>query len=229
MIVWLASYPRSGNTFMRILLHRFYGLHTSTVYDLDGVAERLGADLVGYRQRSRSWEKMRNSNTVYFVKTHRPCDDLIDDRDGAICIVRDGRDAVVSWARQRAEQSGSTFELELQDLIDHPERRGAGSWGSNVRSWLHSPRRDRKVVHYHELIYKPVETISEALAGIDRLPRRSSGAVVPSFQDLHAIDAGFFRVGMVGTHREEMPRRLQESFLAVSDNRKAMEHLGYLE
>ncbi len=42
VIVWLASFPRSGNTFLRILLHRLYGVRSSVVYDVDGVAQRLG-------------------------------------------------------------------------------------------------------------------------------------------------------------------------------------------
>lgn len=100
MIVWIASYPRSGNTFMRILLHRLYGATSSTIYDVDGVAPRLGADLVGYKKHSMPYRSMRESDTVHFVKTHRPCDELVSNEDRAICLVRDGRDAVVSWARQ---------------------------------------------------------------------------------------------------------------------------------
>ena len=42
MIVWLASFPRSGNTFLRIVLHRHFGVRASVAYDFDGVAERVG-------------------------------------------------------------------------------------------------------------------------------------------------------------------------------------------
>jgi hypothetical protein len=82
MPIRVASYPRSGNTFLRIVLHRRYGIRTSTVYDVDGVAARLGPDSVGYADVSE------------FVKTHRPRDPA--DEDPAICLIRDGRDAVVS-------------------------------------------------------------------------------------------------------------------------------------
>ena len=33
MIVWLASYPRSGNTFLRVVLHNVYGVATYVRYD----------------------------------------------------------------------------------------------------------------------------------------------------------------------------------------------------
>ena len=50
VIVWVASFPRSGNTFLRIILNRLYGVRTSVVYDVDGVAVRLGSDLVGFEE-----------------------------------------------------------------------------------------------------------------------------------------------------------------------------------
>ena len=100
MIVWLSSFPRSGNTFFRIALHRLYRVPTYVVYDVDGVAEQIGTDLMDARARPGTFEAMRASPEVYFVKTHRRRDDpVIDDQDRAICLVRDGRDCVVSWAR----------------------------------------------------------------------------------------------------------------------------------
>ena len=46
MIVWLASYPRSGNTFLRVVLHNVYGVSTYSVYeDNDPVAQRVGPPL----------------------------------------------------------------------------------------------------------------------------------------------------------------------------------------
>jgi hypothetical protein len=85
MLVWLASYPRSGNTFLRIVLHRLYGARTSVIYDVDGVAERLGPEMVGFEERPGSLAAMRASAQVHFVKTHRRRDDDVDDRDKAIC------------------------------------------------------------------------------------------------------------------------------------------------
>lgn len=33
MIVWLASYPRSGNTFLRVLFRHVFGIETYSVYN----------------------------------------------------------------------------------------------------------------------------------------------------------------------------------------------------
>ncbi len=62
MIVWLASYPRSGNTFLRLVLHRLFGVPTYSVYeDDDPVAQRVGPELVGYRHElaGRRWNEHR--------------------------------------------------------------------------------------------------------------------------------------------------------------------------
>ena len=100
MIVWLASYPRSGNTFLRVVLHNVYGVSTYSVYeDNDPVAQRVGPALVGYRPKPAERTRMIDGADVYFVKTHKR-----RKADGfpAIYLVRDGRDAIVSSARLRA-------------------------------------------------------------------------------------------------------------------------------
>ncbi len=41
MIVWLASYPRSGNTFFRVILNSIFDIKTYSIYDDKG---DIGAD-----------------------------------------------------------------------------------------------------------------------------------------------------------------------------------------
>ena len=93
MIIWLALYPRSGNTFLRVVLHNLYGVATYSVYDDDDpVAQRVGPALVGYRPKPADRAPMHENDDVYFVKTHKR---RKTDAYAAICLVRDGRDAVV--------------------------------------------------------------------------------------------------------------------------------------
>src|SRR5262245_33348568 len=138
MIVWLASYPRSGNTFLRIVLERVYGVRSSVIYDTDGVAERLGAAFVGAGERV-DLGAARRSGEVHFIKTHRRRDERVQEDDRAICLVRDGRDALVSYARMLSEDEPEAFEEKLRELIDAPDGRGTGRWGANVLSWLERP------------------------------------------------------------------------------------------
>lgn len=140
MIVWVASFPRSGNTFFRIVLHRLYGVPTYVVYDFDGVADQIGPDLIGYRDRTMSFDRMRESSEVFFIKTHRQRNDpLVSKQDEAICLVRDGRDCVVSWARLRAQSFVGAVDYEArfaQEVRAIITRRSGGTahWGQNVLS-----------------------------------------------------------------------------------------------
>lgn len=136
VIIWVASFPRAGNTFLRIILNRLYGVWTSVVYDVDGVALRLGSDLVGFEERPGTLDAMREAQEAHTVKTHRPRDEQIKDVDKAICLVRDGRDCLVSWARQVSENKDQRFGDELRAMITRPDERGAGQWRRNVLSWL---------------------------------------------------------------------------------------------
>jgi hypothetical protein len=228
VLVWVASFPRSGNTFLRIVLHRRYGVRTSVVYDVDGVAARLGPELVGYRERTASIAEMRASDEVYFVKTHRRRDGDVDDGDRAICLVRDGRDALVSWARLRAEETGRPFAVELAALIARRDEPGTGGWGGNVLSWLRPSAPHRAVLRYEDLTRAAATSIDEIMAALLPDVRPRTGLAIPSFAELHRVDSGFFRRGHRGTHRDELPDDLHRLFWSHPDNAAAMKVLGDL-
>jgi hypothetical protein len=102
-MIWLASFPRSGNTFFRNVMFELYGLESYDYYPLRGV-------------------KVRKDYTSFpIVKTHllpwqiQPQDSNIP----AIYLVRDGRDAIVSMAHQRKDiiAPGSDFQENLKMAI----------------------------------------------------------------------------------------------------------------
>ena len=230
MIVWLASYPRSGNTFLRIVINRLYGRGSSTVYPRDGVRERLGGELVVAGRGGASLEEARDSSDVHFVKTHRRRSYDVSDVDHAIYLVRDGRDALVSFARQRAEQDPGRYVDELRALL---ERRSGGtaSWGQNVLSWLPPEgavgTSQVGVVSFEDLIKEPIRVVTDALSPVAADLPSPGESTVPTFDQLHQLDPQFFRRGRNGTHREEMPDDLKELFWSSADNRMAMSRLGY--
>ena len=96
MIVWLASYPRSGNTALRILLKAKFGLSSYSEYGdpLDIAANPGGSAAVGHVTHGLDPEEFlqeaRKSRKTYLIKTHgHPTDG-----SKAIYVVRDGRSAI---------------------------------------------------------------------------------------------------------------------------------------
>ncbi len=223
MLVWVASFPRSGNTFLRIVLNRRYGIPTSVIYDYDGVADRVGGELVGYVDRPAPLAEMRAAAEPHFIKTHQPRDNDVDAADRAICLVRDGRDALVSWARMLSEEDPATFPAVLRQLIDGSDGRGTDRWGVNVLSWLRPPAPHRVVLTYAELVADPAASVDRVMAVIAPDLRPDRNAVIPAFDELRQVDSGFFRRGAVGSHLDELPPELLELFWAQPDNRDAME------
>jgi hypothetical protein len=231
MIFWLASYPRSGNTFFRIVLHRVFNVPTYSVYDDDDpVAQRIGLQLVGYRAKPMDRAAMAASSEFFFVKTHKR---RKTDSYPAIYLVRDGRDAVVSQARLCAAdgQDRKPFDQVLREQILRPwnsAEPSSGSWGGNVLSWLSASDSQTVVVRYEDLVAAPQAVVVEAVRTLCPELAPSADAQVPNFAELKTIDSEFFRRGEVGSHRDEMSAELQELFWQVPENTHAMARLGYL-
>jgi hypothetical protein len=235
VIIWLASYPRSGNTFLRIVLRRLYGAPTYSVYaDDDPVAQRVGPSLVGYRPKPADRAVMMGGSEIYFTKTHKR-----RKKDGcrAIYLIRDGRDAVVSRARLLISERGAadidrqtTFETFLREEITRPYLEGqpsSGTWGGNVLSWLGEADPSVTLLRYEDLIADPRVSVERAVSSLAPELAPSAGAIIPSFSDLHDVDPLFFRRGVVGAHRDEMPDELHDLFWAQSENATAMRLLRY--
>src|SRR5438270_5605135 len=96
--VWIASYPRSGNTFLRIILERVFSLPSYSVYYSEGGKHRdASAEALQDAPRLPADWKSRVTDSVtappVMIKTH----DLPADSGPAIFIARDGRAAIHSY------------------------------------------------------------------------------------------------------------------------------------
>jgi len=91
--VYLVSYPRSGNTWMRVML-------AELMYGESG--ESL-ADLGYYMPDSKKPQSLKNTikSDFHIVKTHDPYmrNRLSENFRKVIYLVRDPRDVVISWHR----------------------------------------------------------------------------------------------------------------------------------
>jgi hypothetical protein len=129
-IVWLASYPRSGNTFLRTILWQCFGLRSASIYPDDLGGNKKLEEYVGHIEHSADHRIRFPENSIPLVKTH----EHPSDSNPAIYIIRDGRAACVSlW--NFYDQS-----LPLEAIIAGQHR--FGTWSNHVLSWnpWHRPR-----------------------------------------------------------------------------------------
>ena len=87
--IYLASYPRSGNTFLRMVLLNCFGLKTGSIYPADLGRNQALERFVGHIEHDAFGDIAFPQGNLPLLKTHElPRDDL-----PAIYIVRDGRAA----------------------------------------------------------------------------------------------------------------------------------------
>jgi hypothetical protein len=234
MIVWLASYPRSGNTFFRIILKHVYGLKTFSAHN-DPLFGKLGlSEVVGHEDLPASIPELRAAKETYFVKTH----ELPQDQDPAVYIIRDGRDALVShanfilsfqkkkswWKRSLGWAGYNEFEKVLRGLIEQKPR--YGGWSEHAVSWVDRPQAKTAVVRYEDLCATPQPKVETALTRLGLNLMSLIRGQVPDFAQLQAQNPDFFRKGKVGQWRQEMPPALQDLFVQVHG--PVMQRFSYL-
>jgi hypothetical protein len=229
MLIWLASYPRSGNTMVRMLLDRIYGVPSSSIYD------ESSPETPGPLPETPLWVSSRSNTSpptapvgvsaLQFVKTHA----LPADNAPAICIVRDGRDVLVSYAHFlrsfNAGMAERSFEEVLQELIITRELHR--NWSLHLTAWRARTRSKASAwIHYESLVRNPLETIEAGLSqfGITLKP---TGGSLPDFAELHRVWPAFFRKGTSGAWRAEMPDELHRLFW--QHHGVMMEEFGYVE
>ncbi len=215
-MIWLASFPRSGNTFFRNILYQVYGLESSTFH------------------RDPQYPLIENYQAYPFVKTHLLPADLApqDASIKKVYLVRDGRDALVSMAHHKKDltRPGSDFYNNLLESILAWEDADFGGWSENVRQW--SKAADL-IIRYEDLIEDPLRETEKLRTLMELPPARSDR--LPSFEELKHGQAKYggergrqdraFRRGKAGSWQQEMPPELQRLFWEMHGD--TMEQMGY--
>jgi len=163
MVVWLASYPRSGNTLLRQVLKLCFDLssceglepamanqsHSDPVW-----AEHVGLYFVEgdpaafYRQALGSAE-------LVAIKSH----EMPRDAEKAIYVLRDGRLALGSFLAYQERHSPGTTSFESLVFGDHPY----GDWSSHFQAWCERREGPLLVLRFEELL-APDAAVLERIA-----------------------------------------------------------------
>jgi hypothetical protein len=177
--VWLASYPRSGNTYLRAILWTCFGLQTGSVYPDDFLGNLAVSQQVGHFEGAARGRFSEDFLRLPLVKTHGwP----IDNRK-AIYIVRNGRDCCRSLSEfWRAEGRG---DIDLDAII--AGRHQFGSWSGHFLAWDPEARPNT--------LFLPFERLTEDFNGtLQRL------AQFLEMRPLHAEPPKFIAARGAGPH-----------------------------
>ena len=117
MIIWLASYPKSGNTLLRSMLSAYF-FSKDGVYDFPlikkikqfphgGLFKKLGIDITNEKEVIDNYINVQNaiinkSQSIKFFKTHSFLFKeftSLENTLGVIYIVRDPRNVILSFSK----------------------------------------------------------------------------------------------------------------------------------
>lgn len=205
-MIWLASFPRSGNTFFRNILFEVYGLESSEFHDIPDM--EMDPDFHSYP----------------IVKTHLLPHQLPKhlQTKKSVYLIRDGRDALVSIAHHRKDivAPGSNYYWNLMEAILAQKGSFFGGWPENVRHW--SQQADI-IIRYEDLIQDPIKEVEKLRAIMDLPPPdlnkvptfKSQKGGIPKYGSGSTKDNNvkakkeyaqkFYRRGKIGSHKDEMP------------------------
>jgi hypothetical protein len=190
-VVWLASYPKSGNTWMRLFLHNLLR-PKETAHDIneiqdltpDSVAQRWYGGLIERPLDESSLEAQAGVRAaaqeriaaaaagLVFAKTHAA---YVTDLGypsinsavtaGAIYIVRNPLDVAVSYAHHIGVGIDRTIALmntrERRVRNKNRAYEPVGSWSENVSSWTRKSHSALIVVRYEDMLERPEETFGK--------------------------------------------------------------------
>jgi hypothetical protein len=198
-IVWIASYPKSGNTWLRCFLDAYL----LGDVDINDVVTSLPDDLaarcavgdgsnaaefpIDIQMLTRPMAMLRlvreyNANKTVdiplFVKTHNTHVlangvELMPEAltKATVCIVRDPRDVLVSFAKHMGEQNYDTAIEHFLNKMRCLNDTGSGkvmdfisSWPAAVASFANADTHNVKVWRYEDMKANPVEVFAQILA-----------------------------------------------------------------
>ena len=193
MIVWLASYPKSGNTYLRALLSGYlfskdgnfdFALLRNISQFPDKVFfEGLNINLNNNSEVAENYINVqtklnKGKNTIQFFKTHSAFCKInghnftdLQNTLGVIYIVRDPRNVVISQSHHFSlsiEESTNLIINNNRSIGSNGSQTFLGSWNFNLNSWRQF--KDKfLLIKYEDLVEKPEQTFLKIINFLERL------------------------------------------------------------
>ena len=186
MINWVASFPKSGSTFVRLALQGYFMGHVdingALITEFDSARYYYKALSPGVIEQPELNIYLRPAVLLHMieakrfsplmVKTHwanvtingiRACPPELSRT--AVCIVRDPRDIAPSFAKHVGKNLDETIDdMNQHDnvLMDHEIHTGTWvtTWSNHVESWINE---DVPYVRYEDLRYDPENAFKDVL------------------------------------------------------------------
>ena len=216
MIIWLASYPKSGNTLLRSILSSYFyskegefsfnNLNYISQFPLTSQFMSAGINIDNDEEVFKNFINVQNllneeKGKVKFFKTHSALSKMhgcnftdLNNTLGVIYIVRDPRNVVNSLAHH----NDLSIDVAADTMIDNSKflvksvkncRVFLGSWSFNYNSWKNLQVKNKYLlIKYEDLINKKKTTMLKILKFLDQLGMKSQLDIVKLNKAIKSTD-----------------------------------------
>ena len=200
MIIWLASYPKSGNTYVRAFLSAYYfsdngQFDFSQITNIDQFPHEkfFNQKVNNFDEASKLWvpiqKKINQDKKIRFFKTHSFLGNYKGNEFtspettlGAIYIIRDPRNVFTSIKNHYSLDNEKALKMitdKTRSLMSnngsHASLTYISSWAENYLSWLRNNKFRRLFVKYEDLIENRYETFRDLIVFTNTLMNNVEG------------------------------------------------------
>ena len=196
MIIWLASYPKSGNTWVRSFLSAYYysddgKFNFKLLNNIKQFPSRdfFNRKILSVEDASDNWliaqSRIKSKGEVCFLKTHNVFGaykgknfTTSEFTLGAIYIVRDPRNVITSLMNHYSLNENEALSMinsvyrNLRDENnpeDYSNYSFISSWANNFRSWKLSKSVETLIIKYEDLENNRFRTFKKIINFTDKL------------------------------------------------------------
>ena len=251
MIIWIASYPKSGNTWLRTLISSYYyskdgTFHSELIKQIGQFPEKRHFESFNYDNKSvigttqfwiKAQEKINQDQNIRFFKTHNVYGKINDNHFtnkqnslGCIYIVRDPRNVITSMSNHYSLNYQQAFLklidenaslLEKSREGDYSNFTFLGSWSSHYKSWKNSNDFKTLFIKYEDLQNKKYETFQKVIQFINLLKKDKSKIDEKKF--INSINSTNFS----NLRNKEENEGFEESVYSNTGEKKRFFNLGF--
>ena len=138
--IWLASYPRSGNTLVRTILFKCFNLKSGSIYPRDLGHNKSLEEYSGHIEQNQNGEIDFKDQKLKIIKTHN----LHNDNFKTIYVIRDARPVVLSMYKFYKKN------ISINDIILGNHR--FGTWFNHINHWKPYERSNTLLLKYEDLL-----------------------------------------------------------------------------
>ena len=196
MIIWIASYPKSGNTWLRSFLSMYLN-NTENDFNFNllgkiksfpntNLLRKFKIDGINFIEIAKKWIDMQEyinlNDEVTYLKTHNLFCTLENkykftnkqNTIGMIYIVRDPRDIVVSYTnhfnKKNFEETFKTLKTNFNyEIKNNVKISLMGSWADHYNSWKNFNISEKIIIKYENMVEDPVATFTKIIIYLNKI------------------------------------------------------------